>query len=47
MIMVEEYCKHHCKGYRDTGGRCFFGFDCIKIRELKAKQAADKYRQAD
>lgn len=34
------YCNEHCKGYRDTGGKCFFGFDCPSRRE-----AEQKYKQ--
>ena len=24
----KSFCEENCKGYRDTGGKCFFGFNC-------------------
>jgi hypothetical protein len=24
----KTFCEENCKGYRDTGGKCFFGFNC-------------------
>lgn len=31
------YCNENCKGYRDTGGKCFFGSDCPSRREAEQK----------
>ena len=33
-----EYCEKHCKGYRDTGGRCFFDGRCDAYREYKKQE---------
>lgn len=27
------YCREHCKGFRDTGGRCFADGECEKYTE--------------
>ena len=31
-----EYCKEHCKGFQESGGKCYFDDDC------EEKKAADK-----
>lgn len=31
-MIIKEYCSIHCKGYQDTGGRCFID-DCIEPQE--------------
>ena len=28
------YCREHCKGFRDTGGRCFADGECEKYTEF-------------
>lgn len=32
------YCRSHCKGFRDTGGRCFADGECEKYTEYMAKK---------
>ena len=32
---VNSYCQEHCKGYRDTGGRCFFDGGCEAKRKAE------------
>ena len=40
-----EYCETHCKGYRDTGGRCFFDDRCDAYREYqKQKETMEKVK---
>lgn len=29
----KSFCEENCKGYRDTGGKCFFGFNCSAKKE--------------
>ena len=31
------YCQEHCKGYKESGGKCYFGFDCPTKREAEQK----------
>jgi hypothetical protein len=30
-----SYCQEHCKGYKESGGKCYFGFDCEAKREAE------------
>ena len=46
----KSFCEENCKGYRDTGGRCFFDFNCSakKTHEQPAtpsnlNEAANKF----
>ena len=36
-----SYCKEYCKGYKETGGKCYFGFDCPSKREAEQKHQED------
>ena len=33
-----EYCEKHCKGYRDTGGRCFFDDRCAAYQNYQKQK---------
>lgn len=42
------YCKEHCKGYRESGGKCYFGFNCSVKREAEAeKKWIPKFKVGD
>ena len=36
--MSNEYCEKHCKGYRDTGGRCFADGRCDAYWECQKQK---------
>ena len=31
----KSFCEENCKGYRETGGKCFFGFNCPAMKEYE------------
>lgn len=43
------YCREHCKGFQDTGGRCFADGECEDYTEYmrKKKEDADVEHFAD
>lgn len=41
VIEENDYCKQNCKGYRDTGGKCFVD-DCRKPEQCNAAQKKAK-----
>lgn len=36
-----EFCKTHCKGYSETGGKCFFDGSCDAKRKATQEQEVD------
>ena len=46
MTEDNEYCEKHCKGYRDTGGRCFADGRCDAYWEYqKQKEIMEQEQQ--
>ena len=43
----KSFCEKNCKGYRDTGGKCFFGFNCSakKVQEDLEKEIDKKAQE--
>ncbi len=42
------YCKEHCKGYQESGGKCYFGFNCSVKKEAEAeKKWIPKFKAGD
>ena len=37
----KSFCKENCKGYRDTGGKCFFGFNCSAKKAQEQPEALE------
>lgn len=42
MEFNNEYCEKHCKGYRDTGGRCFSDGRCDAYLEYQKQKNYDE-----
>lgn len=36
----KSFCEENCKGYRDTGGKCFFDFNC-SVKKAQEQPEAD------
>ena len=42
------YCKEHCKGYQESGGKCYFGFNCSMKKESETeKKWIPKFKEGD
>ena len=42
------YCKEHCQGYRESGGKCYFGFNCSAKKESETeKKWIPKFKEGD
>lgn len=42
------YCKEHCKGYRESGGKCFFDDDCEEKKEAgRVNTWVPKFKKGD
>jgi hypothetical protein len=46
MTEDNEYCEKHCKGYRDTGGRCFADGRCDAYWEYQQSRGNNQGNQS-
>lgn len=42
----KSFCEENCKGYKDTGGKCFFGFNC-SVKKAQEQPEVDLKKEMD